>query len=208
MKKLPVLQSGFIAMSDAPFRLPDPSIPTIRSAVIFSEFKPPLQNFFYSELITELYDNYSANRRLMDDMDFRERLLRAAFEAFGTPMVAKWIMLQQNTDVVTALHMRFLIDTFEFIVTGNERYMQPTSWIDLIEHSESAHTVKVDAASYLKLKNKLNGYREIPSSFVELIATWTRRKNGFEDLLVSLFVIFGRRARQKMQVDVSVVKRP
>lgn len=208
MDKYPVLQSGFISLSKDPFRLPDPSVPTIRDSVIFEAFKSPLQNFFYSDIITELYDSYMANKRQIGNFEFRERVLRAAFEAFETPMVQKWIMAQQDTRVLSALHMRFIIDTIEFVVTGRDRYMQPISWVDLLEYGDTSHSVKVDANAYLKLKNDIDRYKSIPSTFVDLIQQWTTRRNGFEDLLVSLFVIFGRRARQTMQYDARVEKRP
>lgn len=190
----PVLQSGFVGLSQHGLRRPDIIEPTLRQAVIFKEYKLPLARFFYSPEITELFVRWSSNPESLKDFDFRERIMKAAFAAFNTPSFYKWLDMQMEKPTVSDLHKAFIMETLEYLFLDKPRQIQNVQWIRLLEANEKTHRVKVDLDVYFGRETMgVDTQRRLPVALVDNIRAWVSKDHGFEDLLVSLFVIFGDR---------------
>jgi hypothetical protein len=199
----PVLQSGFVAVGPEGLTLPDPIEPTIRQSVIFKEFKSPLLNYHFSPAVTELFNNWSAKKEVLREFDFRERLLKVAFKAFGTKEFRAWLLLQLEAETLSALHKKFLLETCDYILNGTARRLSNVQWVNLLEAGPTTASVRLSPSEFLSNKDGVREYTNIPEKMVELIVRWTQHRDGFEDLLVCLYVIFGARSRQTDVVDVA-----
>lgn len=203
MNKYPVLQSGFVAFSSEGLTLPNPVEPTVREAVIFKQFKSPLLDYFYSKEVTEMFNRWSANKDAMREFEFRERILKSGLRLFGTKNFRDWLDFQHKVKALSPLHGKFILETVEHIVTGAPRKIESVQWINLLEAGDQAKAVHVDPREFLKIRKGAQAYEYVPQSFEELILTWTKTRTGFEDLLITLYVIFGQRARQNVTSDLN-----
>lgn len=208
MQKLPVLQSGFVGLSELHFVLPNPIEPSVRQAVIFKDFKPRLTTYQYSESITNLFNRFLANKDVVKDFEFREHYIQAAMECFGDRSFYKWLGVQLDSDLMSGLHIKFLNETMAFI-RGKTRRISNVQWINLLEAGPVTKSVALDKEEYKKnieaiyelVRSKTTGH-DSPGMLVSVIQDWTSQKNGFEDFMISSYVFFGKRARQDNVADI------
>lgn len=194
-KKYCVLQSGFVAPTEKGLVLPEPIEPTLRQAVVFKEFKSPLRQYFYSPKISHLFHVFLVDEKVIRQFDFREKLLKAFFEAFGGMNVRDWLILQSESSVIGDMHRVFLVETLEYVY-GRElpRRTAPSQWITLLEADRAADLFTMDFDSYFQRSHQLNqSHIKVPSDIVDMAQAWTSKPDGFVDMLFSMFIIFGQR---------------
>lgn len=194
----PILQSGFISLTEKGLVRLKTTDPTIREAILLNEYRRYVNKYFYSDVITRLFNRWASNPNLIKDFDFRDRVLRAAFEAFATPYVRHWIDAQINGGTVTKLHRAYLLELLDYLSTGAARTIEPTQWVRLLEASDKSEAVVVDISKYFDG----NGSVRTPATFTELIRVWASLPNGFTDLLVNIYVIFGDREQPNDVADL------
>lgn len=193
----PILQSGFIGLTEKGLRRPDPIGPSFRDAVIFKEVKSPLAKFRFSPTIKQLFVEWNSKPELLRDFDFRERILDAAYKSFGTYNLFQWLTMQSEKPTISELHARFLYETLDFLMGDTPRSIDQSSWLRLIEADEKPVTVRLDFKKYFKSdvnSNEISYPEKLPTKLEGIIQRWVTKERGFEDLLLSLFVIFGDRA--------------
>lgn len=211
MKKLPVLQSGFVGMSELHVVLPNPIEPSVRQSVIFKDFKPRLTTYYYSESITKLFDRWLANKEVVKDFEFREHFITAAMECFGDRSFYNWLGVQLDSDLMSGLHIKFLVETMAFIRTGKIRRLTNLQWINLLEAGPVTKSVALGKEEYKEnietmydyARSKVTGH-DSPGLLVNIIQDWTAQKNGFEDFMICSYVFFGKRARQDNVADIGI----
>lgn len=190
----PILQSGFVGLTQQGLRRPDIVEPSLRQSVIFKEYKLPLARYFFSPEVTELFVAWSSNPNSLKDFDFRERIIKAALASFGNPSIYRWITMQDEKPTVSDLHKAYILETMEYLFADKPRSIQNVQWIRLLEASEKSHRVHVDVEKYFS-RSALGPATEfrLPSALRDIIRAWVTKEQGFEDLLITLFVIFGDR---------------
>ena len=123
-------------------------------------------------------------------LEFRKKVLIAAFTAFGTIDFKTWFMIQNSTPYFGDLHRDFLDDTLRFISTG-QREVAIQSWDSMLSYSDSGEVSK-GITDYAKdffhtyTSDNVNKFE-----LVEVIQRWISQPNGIEDLLSTLHVLFG-----------------
>jgi hypothetical protein len=160
------------------------------------EFNRPIQkdaNTYPSNpTIDLLWKEYVTGVSFTTAFAFRERILVAALNAFGTTDFYEWCKLQQSNPYLTTTHKKFINDTFSFI-NGNKRSVSISSWLSIvrIDHTQG------DKDTGLQLNTKEFFKQDWPvdiqpsTSLVSTLGSWTANPNGFEDLLGTLMVLFG-----------------
>lgn len=141
--------------------------------------------------IDALWKEYQTGVNFVTAFDFREKILKTALLAFGTFSFYDWCKLQQNNIYFTALHKRFLNDTFSFI-EGNGRSIANTTWQSLLSMKQANSQ---DATE----KYNINEYFNIggPPDFVrsfrlaDVLVNWSQQENGIEDILMTIHILFG-----------------
>lgn len=196
----PILQSGFIGITDKGLKRPDPVEPTFREAVIFKEFKAPLAKYKYSPDVSDLFFDWSARPELLRNFEFREKIIKAAFQSFGTMSIYTWFLLQNEKPTVSEMHRVFLIETLEFIANCTPRKIQPVQWTRLLEADLKSDKIVIDLKKHfvndLTAEQNIGVTRRLPLKTDEFLTRWLQCPNGFEDMLVTLFTIFGERSRR------------
>jgi hypothetical protein len=189
MKKFPKLQSGFVSYENDELTEEAKYHDLMLSALVAKDFQNETNVGLYSPNVSGIYNEWRVDSSLIKNFEFRERILMAAKSSFNTKSFSYWLELQNLKGDISRLHKAFLIDTLEFI-RGANRKVEVSQWIALIDRSVNTSSVKVDFASFFG--RQVNN--EIASAKMnDVIVTWTSRHGGFEDLLISLHVIFGSR---------------
>lgn len=195
----PILQSGFVGMTDKGLKRPDPVEPTFRDAVIFKEFKAPLAKYKYSPDCSDLFFDWSANPELLRNFEFREKIIKAAYQSFGTANIYSWFLLQNEKPTVSEMHKVFMIETLEYIADVAPRKIHPVQWVRLLEADLKSDKIVVDLRKhfvYDSSANSATNFLALPLKTDEFLTRWLMLPNGFEDLLLCLFAIFGERSRR------------
>ena len=194
MKKYPILQSGFISFTEETLLTPVKYNDLVISNVLSKDYRSPSNRYFYSKPLSMLYNKWLGNPDCLRDFDTREQLLKLAKTLFATPSFFKWMQLQMDHGEIGSLHETFLIDTLEYL-SGRTRRIETPQWVSLIEKAIKSYATQVNIAQFFdKEKYPQIAYTSmLSSSTVDILQTWVSRSGGYEDLLISLYVIFGNR---------------
>lgn len=197
MNTYPVLQSGFVGLSQKGLKRPDPIEPNFREAIISKEYKAPLNKYFYSPEITEIFFTYCGNSDALKSFEFRERLIKATFEVFMNFDFKRFLNLQNEKPTISDLHKVFIMETLEYIIANKPRTIEAVQWIRMIEAGQADHKVQVNVDTYFNRESLgVDSSLKIPNQTASLIHAWVSKERGFEDLLITLFVMFGERSRR------------
>lgn len=192
MSKFAILQSGFICNLDQGL---------VRNEFVKDPFvdlaldKDHLKSkslYFYVKEIDDLYEEWSKDTKLVKTMDFRERIIKATKKSFNSTSIYNWFNMQSNATTVTSLHENFILETINFVL-GIPRNIQTSQWVRLLEISEKAQSVTINVDKFFNQELYRNEIKFSSSLLSDFIVGWTSQPNGFEDLLLSLYVIFGDR---------------
>lgn len=141
-----------------------------------------------------LYEKLLRDFQPLKTMLFRKEVLLTTFRAFGTINFHSWCLLQLKSPNFSNLHIEFLNDTVRFIQTG-ERKMNVETWTSLLNQLE----VKDSIGKHRELSSELKSFFQPEYSntmenmlLQDIITLWTSRHNGFEDLIMSMHVFFGK----------------
>ncbi len=141
--------------------------------------------------VDSLWKEYESGVKFITSFDFREKILKLALISFGTLSFYDWCNLQNKNIYFTALHKKFLNDTFKFIEEG-KRSVANTTWQSLLSMKE-ANSQDSEAVYEMNDFFRMNQGEDYRRSFRLSITLeeWTMKENGFEDLLMTLHLLFG-----------------
>ena len=142
----------------------------------------------YSKEVTDLFMMLSNQPSLIEEFEFRERILIVAkqleftigvFEGYG------------SVNTLSALHVAFMLDTIKFLKQGT-RDVSIDSYIRMIRKGKETVDMKPVRVALEKFyEMKLDS--GLPDKKVFDLVQWTRWPGGFSDLLKTLWAIYGRR---------------
>lgn len=216
MRKFVILQSGFKTAEHGNLALPptEDVSNTINSVLQGTSIKQTINGYFQRE-VTDIYLQYSKDSRIITMFDFREYLLRVAITVFNEVNFKSWIELQNSNPHYTSTHKEFIIDTLTYLCTGvrnfnvetwpmllgikiaNER---DTKTVVNLNKYFSDHTLRMSPISDVPEESKgsyINfhtpDFIPINDGLVDVISRWTSHRDGYKDLIYSLYAIFGDR---------------
>jgi len=193
MNQYPILQSGFIGLDNNGLVNVNEEKSVFINYALDKDYLKRATNYFYSSEVTNLYEEWRHDSKLIEQFSFRERIIKAS-KILGTPTIRKWFILQLNQSNVTIgdLHIDFLYQTLDFI-SGKHRPIEISQWIRILTAVKQSTSVKVNFNKYFD--SEIYGSNAVFSSTVttSIIQQWLSQVGGFEDLLLTLYVIFGNR---------------
>ena len=214
MKKFVILQSGFKTSENSKLVLPeDTEMPKILNAVIQGTSVPTLTNGYYHKDATELFIEYNKDSRIITSFDFREYLLRTAISIFNEVNLKTWIESQLSNPNYTTTHREFIADTLRYLCTGTRNFNIET-WPKLLSIRESnekdrRHNVDLSfyffepyngtmcSNDYIGNSEVINlhspSFAKVKENLISVISRWTSHRDGYKDLIYSLYAIFGDR---------------
>lgn len=133
------------------------------------------------QTVTALYQIYEDSMQDTRNLDYRLKVWDCALRLFGD--FRSWMQAHRNDANIVGYNLEFLRDTLTYITRGT-REISPLSWLDLVSE-KSTHS---PAKHHLTLPELA-----VPANIntAEAIQLWCSHRNGFEDLLQTLFVLFG-----------------
>lgn len=140
------------------------------------------------ELLYKVYVDRSAHTK---SWSFYKNVLQNALRLLGDPET--WFTSQLANASLVGYNRQFLLDTLKYIETG-ARELPVESWYDLVgESSPRQRTLFAEsgeryAAMVLPTASE---------SSLRFLQQWIGRRYGFEDLLLTLHLLFGKPHPQK-----------
>jgi hypothetical protein len=139
----------------------------------------------------ELLDAFNAyySKRFISGIDlqtwkYRAEGLRAAKILFGD--FTQWLYGQLEGEFLYGQRLLFLEDTLRFITMGT-RSVSINNWVDLLEDYPETNVLIDRQGSERRLKAAFPN----PMHTVDVIIAWCKQPSGFEDLIITLNILFG-----------------
>ena len=135
------------------------------------------------DTIDALFKMYLGKTVNVSSWQYRKQVIARCSQLFGG--FFRWLTIQSTfNNYVYGLNYDFLVDTVNFIQTGQRRMMVYT-WMELLLEypTEKLMTANRVRARELPLTN--------PSLFDDYIGMWCSQPGGFEDLLWTAYTLFG-----------------
>jgi len=206
MTKYPILQSGYTALTSVGLTKPIATTPTFSETILFRESNKEHDPYFYIEDITNLFNDWQADFRIMKDFCFREKILKQAKLAFG-PDITDWLNFQALKPSFSYTHKQFLermcvwMQPYDFqpVLTQDVEILK---WIGLLSPGQGHHI----HFNYNEVAQELGGIIN-PANTDEVLSNWMAREGGYESLLTYIFIIFGQRVGHTQYNSQSIVKR-
>lgn len=141
------------------------------------------------EDVSVLINSYVTLGIQRESWAFRSRVLDAAARLFGD--FRQWVHFQAaHNDHIYELNYDYLVDTLNFIRKGERAIAATTLKELLLERPAARHGVATPARAEAL---RLNDTKE----FENYLGKWVAHEGGFEDLLITLHVFFGRAKKAK-----------
>ena len=170
------------------------SVDEIINAARFSRTAAEKEDYHYNKAVQEIFNRYMAKNDFIRDLVFKEDIIKVAYRAFGSFNFVNWLTLQNESTCFTAMHKKFLIETLRYIETG-ARMVNVSTWTRLIEKrpaSEVNRSVEYNASKLMEdTSSKFVGNLRVVDTS-DFICKWVKWDDGFNDLLRSLYIVFGR----------------
>jgi hypothetical protein len=131
--------------------------------------------------------------------EFKERILKAAINAFGTELLIDWLSVQAQSPEFTDNHYRWIDETILFVFGGKRRELSSNNWRVILTAGGRDDTVDQFSPvvkSYILGENASRypgaAYRG-SMTIREFVMAWVRQQMGMEDMMASMDVLFGTR---------------
>lgn len=187
MEKFAILQSGFVTDNLSRVERSEDTSIDFKSFILNKAYYRDTSKFFYFPIVNNLHKEYTNDNNIINDIDFREKIIKVAFQVFDNKTLSEWITMQNDFGILTQLHKQFLIDTFNYAYNLNiinERSMPISQWRSLLTVSDRNNEVSLNDTFG-------DNNNHIDTPMTETLSRWLSLPNGFEDLLMTLYIIFG-----------------
>lgn len=130
-----------------------------------------------------LYDTLVDRRYNHTNFAFQAQVIDVALRLFGDFGI--WLEAQRHNPQIVGHNRAFLDDTLKFIA-GGDRDLRIENWIELVSSDEA----DIHLAN-LRIPQIAPRPQQSPSTIV-LLQNWCSRPDGLEDLLSTMYLLFGR----------------
>lgn len=131
----------------------------------------------YDGEIVNLYNSVKVSPTLLDDFDFRCKLLKRVLYNYGNFNI--WFNLQtKDNELLNANVKDFIEDTYNFIKTG-KRKLDLSTWEVLLEETSLSE----------KDKTNVNIKKGLVMD-IDYLIEWSKHPNGFYDMLKTTYLLF------------------
>lgn len=193
------LQSGFLGKASPNLIKPqEPDVSAIvKSAMVGGRIIKAIPQY-YHQGVEDIVKEYEADPTTAFRFEFIERVIKAAFDAFGVESLLPWFKMQKESPYLSSLHKSFLIETLNFI-DGAERNVNIGTWRTLLKANPITpqdRQTPFPFDLYLNVQNEGlsdSRYRYHYQSLSDTFTLWMSRPTGPMDLIRFLEVVFGDR---------------
>lgn len=191
-KQVVIYPQGFAGFDiGLPIRVIKPSPSEVFNSLLYKTDIAKTSKAVVSNLaIEKMWKELIGANRFTSSFNFREEILVAALNAFGTDNFLAWFQLQAKNPYLGPNHIRFINDTFNFI-SGKKRALNIQYWLALLSEqgSSSSESVNIQAEEFFSTNKPL--HMRQPVDLKHNLIKWVSQPGGYEDLLGTLHVFFG-----------------
>lgn len=146
----------------------------------------------FNHTIESLYSAWIREEPDVQSFEFRERVLTAALQAFGTHDFKYWFLSQSNSPFVGPMQRDFLDDCLRFIDKGR-RHLNLMNWGPLlvIDNADGVPRASKVAIEFFGLPGSPSPASYSSYSLLDIVQMWCSKPGGLEDLLGTLHLLFG-----------------
>lgn len=134
--------------------------------------------------VHELYLIFTNEPRKAVTWEFRKKVIDLAQTLFDGNF--NWFIRQDTNAMITDQNYFFMLDTVRFIATGRRR-MSIYTWPTLLSYNVPIGST-VDSRSEI---SKLFIELALETDTTTILSKWISHKNGFDDLMYTLNMLFG-----------------
>lgn len=150
----------------------------------------PRDGLRYSKVASDLMDTYLSNNKVIHDNEFRDMIFIDFMKNMSGMSFNDFVNIQTQNINLMPVHVKYLIETYEYLVMNKQRQVNNFTWLSLIrdmnsDTSNSAYKVK----QYFNEQDtkKLIGL----SGGENLVSIWISKDDGVVDLLYFNKLVFG-----------------
>lgn len=149
-----------------------------------------------NEQIVVAYNQLARRQLNMLDFDWRERVIRASMQAFGTQNLKEWVLACEQSPTFSQTHADCIADWISYCMTG-KRKLPPMTWERLIQAGandpSSPARVCRDCLGLLDkgFYEPLHGTTRNGATVADIATCALSRPGGFSDFLTTMYVFFG-----------------
>ncbi|MCO6704706.1 hypothetical protein [Streptomyces sp. CHB9.2] len=126
---------------------------------------------------------------------FQKRALRVAMGCFSN--FALFLNTQKNNPFLYGYNYEFLLDTLKYIQTGRRR-VSVQNWLALLtENPKPSNDYRERNAS----KEIREFYQKVGTAPSKVVSEWISHPEGLNDLVISLYIMFGEWRNPKAKGD-------
>lgn len=185
--KYPILQSGFLALSEAGLVKQIPKQPSFAETILFLETNHEYDNLFYSQDVSDLFVRWQSQFKIINDFEgFRVHVLEQAMARFG-PSILDWMMFQANKPGFSNTHKQFLVKMSAWMTpdfNAPADGAEVVRWVGILG-PEQGNNIEFDVSTLASVS--------VMHDTVQAIANWVAKEGGYESLMNYMYVIFGKR---------------
>jgi hypothetical protein len=172
---------------------PKPYELRIRSPKLFGIVQSGPTILDANQAIEMLYSQYIKRSADTLSFEFKEAVLIAGLQAFGSANFWSWYSTQLQLPTIGENHVRFLSDICRFIQTGKREFTLETWAVLLKPSSEGIRPFKLDAMAQNFFGTSNRAFPADPGqySLTNVFQRWVAQPQGLEDLLGTLHLLFG-----------------
>lgn len=148
--------------------------------------------------INAVYDQMMQRTVNHNGWSFQKRVLQVAMNCFSNfPL---FINTQKNNPFLYGYNYEFLIDTLRYIQTGRRR-VSVQNWLALLLENHRPNNDYRDRGSSKDIQDFMQAVGSADST---VVATWVSRPGGLNDLVVSLYIMFGEVRNKRTNTDTTI----
>lgn len=155
-----------------------------------SALDAPRDGLSYSKVASDLMDTYLSNNKVIHDNEFRDMLFIDFMKNMSGMTFNDFVNIQTQNINLMPTHVKYLIETYEYLVMNKPRQVNNFTWLSLIrdvntDTSNSAYKVKLyfNEQDNNKIRNLSGGEN--------LVTKWLCKDDGVVDLLYFNKLVFG-----------------
>ena len=150
--------------------------------------------------VTRLWDKVTQGSPEYKTFDFKEAVLVAALNAFGAMRVIDWLRIQPESPYYSDYHARWVDETLAYVFEGKARLYSTHNWTTLLQLVPGVTLKGLTSGTkhyfYQDTNFKPLAFIDYPTPnllMTDFITKWVSQPFGIDDLVASLYVLFGER---------------
>ena len=189
---LKVYPSGFLGSDSASLTRPIP-LAQIRDQIINMTATTAPDTRTANQDLISLYNASVGKPDVFLSFDYREKVLKEVLKSFGVTDIYVWMTVQRNSLYWSQSHSDWIDETLGYIYKGRPRKYVGGIWRRSLNVQENVGGPERQSALITELYGH-NGKTGInrDTSLIKFVNDWLTCNNGFDDLLNSVNLIFGK----------------